>query len=66
MNLENKIKARGGARIGAGRKPTEGPTRTLTLRIPAVDLQALEAAGVINLSQFYVQAGKKAIKRLSK
>jgi len=56
----------GGVRLGAGRPSLEGPTRTLTFRIPIADLEALEKAGVTNLSRFYIQAGKKAIKRLKK
>lgn len=63
--MENK-KPRGGARPGAGRKSLAGPTRTLTLRIPEIDLDALAAAGIDNLSRFYVEAGKKAIRRLKK
>lgn len=65
--MEQKQKTnRGGARPGAGRPAAEGPTRTLTMRIPEADLLVLEAAGVTNLSQFYVQAGKRAMKRLKK
>lgn len=64
--MESNKSTRGGARPGAGRKALAGPTRTLTLRIPEADLLALEAAGVDNLSRFYVEAGRKAIGRLKK
>lgn len=56
----------GGARKGAGRPTLNGPTRTLTMRIPQSDLDALEAAGITNFSAFYVKAGKAAIRRLKK
>jgi hypothetical protein len=64
--MVNKKNTHGGARKGAGRKPVDGPTRTLTFRIPIADLDALDNAGVINLSRFYIEAGKKAIMRLNK
>lgn len=60
-----KIK-RGGARPGAGRKPALGPTKSLAMRIPQEDLNFLQQAGIDNLSQFYIDAGRKAIKRLKK
>jgi len=64
--MDNKNAMHGGPRKGAGRKPLNGPTRTLTLRIPIADLEILEKASITNLSRFYVEAGRKAIKRLKK
>lgn len=54
----------GGSRPGAGRPSLDGPTKTLTFRIPAEDIDRLKALGVTNISRFYVEAGKKAIKLL--
>lgn len=62
--MKNKKPTRGGARPGAGRPSLSGPTTTLTFRIPDEDIARLRAAGITNISRFYVEAGKKAIKRL--
>lgn len=59
-----KKSKRGGARPGAGRPSLDGPTTTLTFRIPDEDIKRLKEAGISNISRFYVEAGKKAIKRL--
>jgi len=59
-------KKHGGRRPGAGRPSADGPTRTMTFRIPIADLEVLEKAGITNLSRFYIEAGKKVIKRLKK
>lgn len=56
----------GGKRTGAGRPSLNGPTKTLTFRIPLADIKALQSAGVTNISRFYVEVGAKAIKRLKK
>lgn len=54
----------GGSRLGAGRPALAGPTTTMTFRIPTEDIERLRAIGVSNISRFYVETGKKAIKRL--
>lgn len=59
-----KKKSHGGSRPGAGRPSTNGPTRTLTLRIPEEDIYALKSAGIDNLNRFYVDAGKEKIARM--
>lgn len=64
--MHDKNNPHGGARSGAGRHPIDGPTRILSLRVPVADIEALEKAGVTNLSRFYIEAGKKEIKRLKK
>lgn len=64
--MHNKKTSHGGARSGAGRPSIDGPTRTLSFRIPVADLDALEKAGVTNFSRFYIEAGKKEIKHLKK
>lgn len=61
-----KKSTHGGSRPRAGRPSLDGPTTTLTFRIPTEDIDRLKAAGVTNISRFYVEAGKKAIKRLKK
>lgn len=61
--MQNKTK-HGGVRPGAGRPSLDGPTKTLTFRIPTEDIERLTAAGITNISRFYVEAGKRAIKRL--
>jgi hypothetical protein len=60
----NNQPTRGGSRPGAGRPSLDGPTTTLTFRIPNDDIERLKKAGVTNISRFYVMAGRKAIRRL--
>lgn len=64
--MDKEKKQRGGSRPGAGRPSLDGPTTTLTFRIPDEDIATLKAAGITNISRFYVEAGSKAIKRLKK
>lgn len=54
----------GGARPGAGRKPAEKPTRTISFRILQEQADILAAAGIDNPAAFYREAGEKAIKKL--
>lgn len=67
LKLNNmKKETHGGVRPGAGRKSILGPTKSLAMRIPIADLDFLQQAGIENLSQFYIEAGRKAMKKLKK
>jgi hypothetical protein len=61
--VEIKKIGRGGRRPGAGRKPTDKPTRTISFRIPEEHVTILADNGIDNPAAFYRQAGERALKK---